>query len=83
MDEEIKELIREDIKISKENNKLLKKIRNYFRWSSVMRAIYWIFIIGTALGTYYLIQPYVDSLRDAYNGVVSQVDSIVNGSEDN
>jgi hypothetical protein len=83
MDEEIKELIKEDLEISKENNKLLRKIRNYFRWNSALRGLYWLFIIASAFGAYYLFQPYIDSLKNTYDGVVSGVNIFGNNGDSN
>ena len=36
------------------------------RMSSIVRAVYWIFIIGTAFGAYYFLQPYIDQLKGIY-----------------
>jgi TRAP-type C4-dicarboxylate transport system permease small subunit len=33
-----------------------------------MSFIYWIFIIGSAIGAYYIIQPYIDQLESVYSG---------------
>ena len=45
------------------------------RWASVARAIYWIFIIGSVVGAYYLIQPYIDQIASVYSGAKSNLDS--------
>lgn len=60
--EEIKEL-------TQENNHMLKSIRRHNRFAGFMRLIYWIIIIGAAIGSYYYIQPFIDPLLDSYRSI--------------
>ncbi|OGI91530.1 hypothetical protein A2933_01395 [Candidatus Nomurabacteria bacterium RIFCSPLOWO2_01_FULL_46_18] len=64
MEEEIRR-IRE---LTEENNQMLKKMRRSQQIASVMRALYWLVIIGSAIGAYYLFQPYIDQLKNVYGG---------------
>ncbi len=66
MDEESKKLLEETLELSRENNQILQSMKRSMRLARVMSFIYWIFIIGSAVGAYYLVQPYVDSLMGAY-----------------
>ena len=59
MDPEDKKIIRENLEISKDNRKMLKKIRRGMVFGGIVRVIYWIIIIGASLGTYYYLQPYL------------------------
>jgi hypothetical protein len=68
MTPEERELLNRVAKTVDENNEMLHKIRSSMRWASVMRWVYWIFIIGSAVGAFWLIQPYLNSLTNAYTG---------------
>lgn len=66
MSPEERELLNKSVVLAEENNKILLSMRRSQRWASVSRAIYWTFIIGSAVGAYYLIQPYVDQVKGLY-----------------
>ena len=69
-DQELRKLVEETRALSLDNNRILHSIQRRERMALVMRSVYWLFIIGAAFGAYYYIQPYVDQLIKAYNGVV-------------
>jgi len=60
-------------KLVRENNEILKSMKKSQRLSQIMRIIYWLFLIGTAFGAYYFIQPYIDSVKDLYGGASDSV----------
>jgi hypothetical protein len=68
MSPEEKELLERSVELGEENNEILRAMRRSQRIGSIMRVIYWIFIIGSAVGAYYIIQPYIDSLVGIYSG---------------
>mgnify|MGYP001810129142 CR=1 FL=1 len=70
MDQEVKNLLEENLKISKENNELLLKIRNVQRWAQITRYLYWFVIIAVSFGAFYFIQPYLENLLSLYTGGV-------------
>ncbi|MBI2627416.1 hypothetical protein HYW72_00620 [Candidatus Nomurabacteria bacterium] len=76
MSPEERELLNRSVSLAEENNKILLSMRRSQRWSSVMRAVYWIIIIGSAVGAYYFIQPYVDQLIGIYGGAKSNLDGL-------
>ena len=79
MDPEIKELLRRNIKLSEENNSILKKMRRSAEWSSFFRFIYWLLIIAAGIVSFYYVQPYLDKAMQLYNQVqttANQVKSI-------
>ncbi len=78
MTPEERDLLNKVLKIAEENNKILHGIRRSARFSSFLRIIYWIIILGSAFGTYYFIQPYIDILVKNYNGMQQNVDLIKN-----
>jgi hypothetical protein len=70
MDQEVKKLLEENIRISKENNELLLKIRNVQRWAQITRYLYWFVIIAVSFGAFYFVQPYLENLLNLYTGGV-------------
>ena len=76
MDPESKEQLAQTLRLAEENNRMIRKMKRTLDWSRAMRFIYWIFIIGTALGAYYFVQPYVDQVKDLYGGAKSNIDNI-------
>ena len=75
MDPEGRKLLEETFRLTQDNNDMLRSMKRSMFWSRVMRTIYWVFIIGSAVGAFYLLQPYIDQLKDAYNGASSILDS--------
>lgn len=70
MTPEEKELLNRVVALSEQNNDILRSIQRSMRFSRFMSIVYWIFIIGSAVGAYYIIQPYIDALKDGYGGVL-------------
>ncbi|MBM2818198.1 MAG: hypothetical protein HW401_788, partial [Parcubacteria group bacterium] len=68
-----KELLERTLKISEENNKILKNMRRAGRLGAAFRIFYWLVIIGLGFGTYYFIEPYVKQ----FNAVYSQFNNTV------
>lgn len=68
--------IEETYKLAKENHRMLKKIRRNMVWSGIFRALYWLIIIGAALGLYYVLQPVYADVMDAYNSVKDSVNDV-------
>ncbi len=79
MTPEERELLKETAELTKENNKILHSIRRSARFSSFLRILYWIIILGSAFGTYYFIQPYIDVFIKSYSSMQQNVDLIKNG----
>jgi amino acid permease len=78
MTPEERELLTKSIKISEENNKILRGMRRSARIASALRIFYWVIILGSAFGTYYFIQPYIDAIVRNYNGMQQNADLIKN-----
>ena len=68
MDQEIKKLLEENLELAKENNELLKKVRNTQKLAQIYRIVYWVVIIGASYGAYYFVQPYIGGILDVYSG---------------
>lgn len=75
MDSEESKLLKKSVELAEENNKILRYIKRSMHVSSILRFIYWIFIFGTAVGAYYLIQPYIDQVTSLFGGAKSDAKS--------
>ena len=76
MSPEDKSVLMEIVELSRENNKMLRSIRNASRWARAWRVFYWIVIIVVTLGSYYFVQPYIAALRSVYSGFQENVDQM-------
>ena len=56
MPEDEKELLKRSVELAEENNDMLRAIRRSMRLARFISIMYWVFIIGSAVGAYYLIQ---------------------------
>ena len=81
MDLEVKKLLEENLKISRENNELLLKVRRVQKWAQLTRVFYWIAIIGVSFGALYYLKPYLGNLINVYSGGVSNVENITDISK--
>lgn len=85
-EEDLKVLLRENIELSKESLKILKKINRGRIFSNVFSLFKWTVIIGISFGAYYYIEPflsgYIDTLKSITSGVenVSKVSNNVNSA---
>jgi hypothetical protein len=69
VDPELKTMMEELLKLTRENNTILSKVRNHQKWVQIYKAIYWVIIISVAFGGFYFIQPYLSSTLNYYNAV--------------
>ncbi|MBN2094038.1 MAG: hypothetical protein JW740_01580 [Candidatus Zambryskibacteria bacterium] len=75
MQPEEKEMLKKTLELAQENNKMLHKIRHSLFWGRIARIAYWLIIIGTAVGVYYYISPFIDSAINAYGNVKGDLKS--------
>ena len=75
-DEELKVLLRENIEVSKESLKILKKINRSRIWGNVFSVLKWTLIIGLSFGAYYYIEPFFSQYVDTLRGFTSGVENI-------
>lgn len=55
-------MLEQTLRLSEQNNRLLRKMRSSMIWSRVFQVIYWGFIIAVAVGAFYAVQPYLGPL---------------------
>ncbi len=77
MDPEEKELLEKSVEIAEENNEILRKMQRSMRWTRILYTVYWLFIIGSAIGALYLIQPYIQAISGAYGGAKTNFNDIL------
>ena len=71
---EIKELV-------EENNTMLKKLRRGQVWGRVFTILYWVIIVGVAVGAFYFVQPYVNALQETQSSIGGIFDIFGGGEE--
>ena len=65
--EELKELVRRNIALSEETNKLVHSMRRSERLAQIFRILWWVVLFGgSAVAYYYYVQPYIDQLQHLY-----------------
>ncbi len=66
---EDRELLAKTLALAEENNKMLHQMRRGARWHNLFSVLRWIVIIIIAAGSYYYLQPYLDSARRIYSAI--------------
>jgi len=77
VDPEDKKLLEETYKLVSENNSMLRTVKRSMQISRVMSILYWVFIIGSAVGALYFIKPYLESIYGVYGGAKTDFNSIL------
>lgn len=77
MTPEEKILLNKTLEIAEENNKMLRSLTRSMKIARIMSAIYWVFIIGSAVGAFYLIQPYIEALMATYKDASNSFNTIL------
>jgi hypothetical protein len=63
------QMLAETRALAEENAKVLKNIQRHFRVSSAIKVLYWVIVLGVTFGAFYLIQPYVNALKNSVSGI--------------
>jgi len=79
MTPEERELLKRSVELAEENNDILRSMRRSMRFARIMSIMYWVVIVGSAVGAYYLIQPYVESIAGVYGGAKESLDGVSSG----
>ncbi|MEK7642261.1 MAG: hypothetical protein AAB392_00480 [Patescibacteria group bacterium] len=69
MNEEEKSILKKTLELAQENNKMLHSIRRQMVWGRIFRIVYWVLIIGAAIGIYYYIDPYINEAISVYGNI--------------
>lgn len=71
-------MLHENLRLAKENNRLLNKLYKYQQFQRITRFLYWIAVAALALGAYYYAKPYIDNVRNAYTSIQETVGGVQN-----
>ena len=73
MDPETRLLLKDLLKKTEENNKLIKKIHKSLVAGRIFKLLYWGVIIGVAIIGYFTVKPLFESVLNTYQGISGQV----------
>lgn len=76
MSPEEREMLEKSLALAEENNKMLHSMKRSMMWARVMRIVYWTILLGSAVGAYYFIQPYVDQIIGVYGDTKDSFEGI-------
>ena len=76
MSPEERKMLEKSVALEEENNKMLRSLTRSMKWGRAVHIAYWALIIGSAVGAYYFIQPYIDQIIGVYGGTKSNLDNI-------
>ena len=76
MESDERKMLTQTLKLAEENNKLLKKMNRSIQWGRLFKMLYWVVIIGSAVGAYYFLQPLFESFKETLGGFSSSMDDL-------
>lgn len=76
MDPDTQKMIRETLRLSRDNNEMLHKMRGAQKRAAFWRFIKMLISIGLFILAYRFIMPYVNDLRTSYESARSSLDQI-------
>ena len=59
-----------------DNNRILHRLQRAKRWGTFLHSLYWLIALLLAAGSYYYIQPYVESLKGVLPQLEATIDSL-------
>lgn len=72
--QEIEHLLHENLRLAKENNRMLTKLYRYQRWQKASRVLYWLVLVAIALGAYYYVKPYIQRVQQTYDDITASIE---------
>ena len=77
MDDDIRTLLEQNLRLNRENNRLLRSMKRAANIGLFFRLVWIAVLIGVPVALYvYIIQPYYEGLRDSFNQFEQQIESI-------
>jgi hypothetical protein len=80
MDPETREMVESTLELARENNKMLRKVRQHQQRAAVWQTLKILVAIGIAFGLFYYLQPYIDKMMQLYSSIFGAGDNLNNGS---
>lgn len=66
-DEELRDLVKKNLALAEENNRILRGMRSAARWGRFFSILWWLLVLAVSGATYYYyIEPYVEKAQEAY-----------------
>ncbi|OHA15217.1 MAG: hypothetical protein A3G52_01260 [Candidatus Taylorbacteria bacterium RIFCSPLOWO2_12_FULL_43_20] len=82
MTPEERDILEKIYRVTEENNGILKSMRRSQRWSSIMRALYWVIIIIMTIAAYYFVQSYIETITSAFGGGEASTQNLIDQYRD-
>jgi len=76
MEQQDTSLLREIHKLTKENNTILRKLQKGARRNRLWRIVRISITLGLLFGAYYLVQPFIQNLTNAYGSIQNSFQEI-------
>ena len=73
---ESKKLLTDTLALAQENNRILRSLKRSMVWGRAIHVVYWALIIGSAIGAYYFIQPFIDQIIGVYGGAKDSFNNV-------
>jgi hypothetical protein len=67
--DELKELLRRNIALSEDTNRIVHKVRRGAAWGRFFQILWWLLIIAVSGVTYYFYQPYLLKIEQVYGNL--------------
>lgn len=77
MEPQEKQKIERILELEEENSKILRRMRRTARWSAFLSILYYIVIVGLAVGAFYYIQPFLGKIGQTYGNFSNMYDTVV------
>lgn len=68
--------INELLTLTRDNNRMLRKMRRSMVWSQIFTFLYWMVILGALGWSYYYFQPYVVKYWNIYQSTMKTLNEI-------
>lgn len=59
-------ILKRVLELSEENSRILEKLNSERKWRRFFSLLYWVVIIGVAVGAYYFVEPIVTQFLQIY-----------------
>ena len=76
MNDEERELLESTYKLVHDTNDKVTRLYRSYRLGRAVKVVYWAAIIALSVGAYWLIQPYVNQLKEVYGGLGDTVNNL-------
>lgn len=77
-DQRLERLVKESLRLTKENNKRIRSIQRGMFMSGIIRIIIWAIILGLPIFIYFsLLKPYVDGATSTFDNIKSGETNII------